>query len=290
MDKNMYLSFFAESLENIKKFYNNEQLVLFLGAGVAKDSRLPNWTELINNLANDLNKEINNSFDFFVKLAQQYYIQFGENIYYKKLLDIFDLESKKPNVLISELVNLECKYIVTTNWDDLIEKAIVKEGKFYDIIKKDDDFSKLGINTNLFIKVHGDLLDRNIVFKESDYLNYEDNYPLISNFLKSLFIRNAFLLIGYSLNDFNIKQLISWVQNRRSRDLPIYFLEVNKNFDYLEFEYYKQKGVFILYLKEYYKNDIKSISDRVLHFINDISFNQQTFKMKMILFLLYVRH
>ena len=270
MDKNTYISFFKESLQNIKKFYETEQLVLFLGAGIAKDSGLPNWQELIEKLANELNiKEINNSFDFFVNLAQKYYIQFGENIYYKNLLDIFDLESKKPNKLIDKLVNLKCKYIITTNWDDLIEKSIVNQGKFYDIIKKNDDFSKVGINTNLFIKIHGDLIDRNIVFKESDYLNYEDNYPLISNFLKSLFVRNVFLLIGYSLSDFNVKQIVSWVQNRRNKNLPIYFVEVNKNFDYLEFEYYKQKGIFVLYLKEFYNDE--SITNRVLFFIEDFS-------------------
>ena len=126
MDKSTYESFFKESLQNIKKFYQHEQLVLLLGAGIARDSKLPLWNELINELKKDLNIESKDSgFEFFIKLTQQYYIQFGGNIYYKKLLDLLDLDSKQPNDVIDKLVNLNCKYILTTNWDDLIEKSIV---------------------------------------------------------------------------------------------------------------------------------------------------------------------
>lgn len=248
MTINSYKQFFYESIANIKKFYDNEQLVLFLGSGVAYDSGMPKWKELIDTLADELNIDKDNRNDF-LKIAQMYYVQFGENMYYKKLLNIFDLQTKDSNPTIDRLVQLNCKYIITTNWDDLIEKAIAKYGLFYDIVKKDDDFSKIGSNTNALIKIHGDLEERNIVFKEDDYLNYETNFPLMHRFLTSLFVRNVFLFIGYSLSDFNIQQIISWVQNKRDKNLPIYFLEVRKEFDCLEFEYYKNKNIYVLYLK-----------------------------------------
>jgi len=266
MEQKKYQSFLDESIRNIKTFYENEQLVLFLGAGISLNSNLPNWTELIDSLKNDLNTDE----DDFLKIAQMYYIQFGENIYYKKLLDMFALESKKPNELINKLVKLNCKYIVTTNWDDLIEKSIIKNGMFYDIVKTDDDFSILGVNTNVLIKIHGDLTNRDIVFKEDDYLNYADNHPLMENFIKSLFIRNAFLFIGYSLSDFNIKQIISWVQNKRSRNLPIYFIEINKTFNYLEFEYFKSKNIYVLYLNSFFDTNL-SETHNIIKFINRFS-------------------
>ncbi|MDK2084284.1 SIR2 family protein [Aliarcobacter butzleri] len=239
-----------ESLVNIKKFYNNEQLSLFVGAGVSIESELPNWNDLIN----ELKKELNTKENDFLKIAQLYFLQFGENIYYKKLLEKFDLSNKKPNELIDSIVKMRCKNIVTTNWDDLLEKSISNYGMFYDVVKNSDDFSNLGINTNLLIKMHGDLLDRNIVFKEDDYLSYSDNFSLIELFVKSIFIRSVVLFVGYSVSDFNVKQLITWVQNRTNQNLPIYFLEVRKDFDYLEFTYYKSKNIYILYTKSLFKN------------------------------------
>ena len=250
MTEEQYNIFLKESLVNIKKFYNNEQLSLFVGAGVSIESELPNWNDLIN----ELKKELNTKENDFLKIAQLYFLQFGENIYYKKLLEKFDLSNKKPNELIDSIVKMRCKNIVTTNWDDLLEKSISNYGMFYDVVKNSDDFSNLGINTNLLIKMHGDLLDRNIVFKEDDYLSYSDNFSLIELFVKSIFIRSVVLFVGYSVSDFNVKQLITWVQNRTNQNLPIYFLEVRKDFDYLEFTYYKSKNIYILYTKSLFKN------------------------------------
>lgn len=275
MTKTQYQQFLKESIDNIKKFYLCEQLIPFVGAGISVESKLPNWRELISDLKNELNTDEND----YLKLAQLYYIQYGENVYYKKLLDIFDLESKKSNILTDEIVKLNCKYIISTNWDDLIEKSIVNNGLFYDVVKRDNDFSKLGINTNTLFKMHGDLSDRDIVFKESDYLNYSDEHPLMESFVKSIFMRNVVLLIGYSVSDFNVKQIISWVQNRNKNNLPIYFIESRKEFDYLEFEYFKEKNIYILYIKDFYTsmldviNDIKQSDKKIstkIEFIDDL--------------------
>lgn len=250
MTKTQYNSFLTKSLASLKIFHDNEQLSLFVGAGITMDSGLPNWSKLIE----DFKKELDIKEKDYLKIAQFYHLHYGENMYYKKLLDRFNLETKQPNKLINTIVNLGCKYIVTTNWDDLIEKSIVLNGKFYDVVKKDNDFSKLGINTNTLIKMHGDLHERNIVFKESDYLSYSDNFSLTELFVKSIFVRNVILFVGYSVSDFNVKQLINWVQNRSKQTLPIYFLESKKEFDYLEFEYFKLKNIFVLYIKDIYED------------------------------------
>lgn len=55
MTEEQYNIFLKESLVNIKKFYNNEQLSLFVGAGVSIESELPNWNDLINELKKELN-------------------------------------------------------------------------------------------------------------------------------------------------------------------------------------------------------------------------------------------
>lgn len=65
------------------------------------------------------------------------------------------------------IVNLNLKNLITTNWDNLFEKAIVNNEKnisSYDDISKSRWFSKL-------IKMYGSLNKKNIIFTKSDYLS-----------------------------------------------------------------------------------------------------------------------
>lgn len=67
-------------------------------------------------------------------------------------------------------------------------------------------------NSRYILKMHGDLKkEGTIVLKESDYINYEHTHILISTFIKSLLINHTFLFVGYSLNDYNLKLIIGWI-------------------------------------------------------------------------------
>ena len=62
------------------------------------------------------------------------------------------------------------------------------------------------------IKMHGDIDDiEHIVFKEDDYLRFSHTHSLIELYIKSLLIDHVFLFVGYSLNDYNLKMFLSWI-------------------------------------------------------------------------------
>ncbi|EAK4846957.1 hypothetical protein C3G49_06620 [Campylobacter coli] len=252
MKKEQYKAFLNTSIENIKKALDENYLSIFAGAGISANSGLPTWSELINNISKELYGNEKYSEDNLV-LAEKFYNQFGENYYYQKLSE-FIPDNKQPNDLHKKIVKLNLKNLITTNWDNLFEKGIDEEGCFYNIIKKDEDigfatgFSKL-------IKMHGSLEDQNIVFKEDDYLKYSDNFPLIENYIKGIFSTDLVVLMGYSLSDSNVKQIISWVNSKASNIKPVYLVKINKKFDKLEFDFYKNKNIYILYLDEIYKKN-----------------------------------
>lgn len=50
-----------------------------------------------------------------------------------------------------------------------------------------------------------------IVLKESDYIKYEQEHPLICTFIKSLLVNHTFVFLGYSLNDNNLNLIIGWI-------------------------------------------------------------------------------
>ncbi|WP_323586241.1 SIR2 family protein [Aliarcobacter butzleri] len=241
MNKKQYNSFLKESIQSIQNALDNKNLTIFAGSGVSADSNLPLWSDLIS----DIKKSLKTEEKDYLRVAELFYLQFKENKYYEKITEYFP-QSSFPNLLHKTIVNLEVKNLITTNWDELFEKAMYEDGKFFDIIKDEED---IGYTTGFskLIKMHGSIDKKNIVFKESDYLNYSSNFPLIENYVKSVFSTDTVLLVGYSLNDINVKQIISWINFQSKNIKPIYFLKVDAEFDYLEFEYYKSKNIFVLY-------------------------------------------
>ena len=54
---------------------------------------------------------------------------------------------------------------------------------FYDVVSKDSDLPYTP-NNKMLIKMHGDFNNKNIVFKEDDYLSYSQNFKLIEKYIK----------------------------------------------------------------------------------------------------------
>ncbi len=76
------------------------------------------------------------------------------------------------------------------------------------------------------------------------------------------------ILLGYSLSDQNVKQIISWVNSHSKSVKPIYFIKTAKEFDRIEFEFYKNKNIHILYTQEYFEK--KGYYEELLSFLKEI--------------------
>lgn len=191
-------------IQAIRNAIENDTLTVFVGAGFSKFAetdtiKFPSWEELMLPFKKDLQTEETD----YLKVAQLYAIEFGEYRLYEKLKDVIPLHAS-PSDLHIQLFRLNPKYVITTNFDNLLEKTINEQGLIYDIIKSDDDFVKSTLPPKL-IKIHGDLDSHNIVFKEDDYLNYANNRPLLDNFLRHILSSTTVLFLGYSYSDNNVK-------------------------------------------------------------------------------------
>lgn len=216
-----YIDFLAEELAR-------EKLVIFVGAGVSKNSGLPSWQELVKVFAKKLG--INKSYfspEETLQIPQIYYDKFSKIQYYEVLQDLFN-ETYETNSIHKTLKEMNISHIITTNYDELIEKEL-NDNKEYDVIGKEEElaYSK---STKMIIKMHGDLKYRNIVLKKEDYDNYEKNFPLISTYVKSLFTTNTIMFIGYSLNDVNVKNIMEWISNILNEDFrKVYLVTFEEN-------------------------------------------------------------
>lgn len=229
-----------ELLEYIREFReknNNDKLIIFVGAGVSCNvANMPSWNTLIQEMANAIKyskctncrkKEKNcektckfiDSFstDEYLKVPQYVYNR-SKKLYNKVLIDNIQHDPTIDAPLSNAIIDLAPSHIITTNYDKLIENCKNIQKDNYEVIIHDKDLLN-AIKNRYIIKMHGDIDDpETIVLKESDYLEYTQKHVLIEMFIKSLLTDHTILFLGYSLNDYNVKLIISWINYIRTQN------------------------------------------------------------------------
>lgn len=232
-------------IEHIIEASRNNRLILFVGAGISKDSGYPLWREVIESFGDELyGKDKNYNFDY-LKIPQYYYNTFGKIKYEEKILESFNEVNARPNHIHKQIDRIAPKHIITTNYDTLIEDQLNSGILKYEVIKKDSDVpnSKLG---NYIIKMHGDINERNFVLKEDDYYNYNNDFPVISQLIQSLIVNNTLLFIGYSLSDTTFNSIYRLISSQLGNNVNNAYLYTTDNLNEFEVRYYDNLNIKVI--------------------------------------------
>lgn len=223
-------------LERLIKAHHEDNLTLFIGAGISK-TVINSKSKLWKDATKEMQLKLNVSETDPLYLAQLLFRQYPDE-YYSLARSMID-PSERLSDVHRRIGQMHPRMIITTNWDCLIEKAVRESFKMYDVITCDEELLQ-SHNSYKIIKMHGDFArrDNRFVFKEEDYLNYTQNYPLIETYVKSVLITSNILFLGYSYNDINLKMIMTWIkQKRKNQTLPLYviaeFAKKQAEIDYL---------------------------------------------------------
>lgn len=237
-----------KQIEDIRKLNKENKLVIFVGAGVSRNSGICSWWELVKEMAFKINYndicdkcemkslicsecgenletcsydnyncqyKYNFSSEEFLKIPQYFYEEKGEEEYCNFLKEKF-CNDYGTNAIDELIVRLSPEHIITTNYDHLIECVKDTTISKYTVVKNNENLlTKYG--NHYIIKMHGDIDDfnengiKNIVLKEDDYLKYSQTHEIIESYIKSLLFDKTFLFVGYSLNDNNLKLIMSYI-------------------------------------------------------------------------------
>lgn len=266
-------------LDDIKRYSSMGKLSVFIGAGVSALSGFPSWSILVKSMADEIGyvykkDEKGNavfSTEELLKVPQIYYLQKDESAYKNKVKEGF-ANTCKPNEVHSLILSLHPNHILTTNYDTLLEETSVKFGRNFSVLNSNNVVSKAE-TTNYIIKVHGDFA-ANFVLKEQDYLDYEQDYILIDNIVKTIFATNLVIFIGYGLNDYNIKLILNWVKHVQSDSfvMPI-FIHTGDKVDENEMIYQNGRGLRILDCNHY--TDSKEWNEKYASVLKAILFHNE---------------
>ncbi|WP_224773370.1 SIR2 family protein [Metabacillus idriensis] len=209
-------------IEELASAIKQKKAILFVGSGVSKNLGLPDYSELVNQMAHKLghdpktfNRWGNN--DFLI-LAEYYYLQKGSLGALRSWMDRMwhDLTIDVGESTIYRLIlELDFPLIYTTNFDRWLEYAYDYFEKEYTKITNVADMTRTEADKTQIIKFHGDFDDdSSIVLTESSYFNRLDFETSLDIKLRSDSLEKSILFIGYSLSDINIRYMLYKLHNQ----------------------------------------------------------------------------
>lgn len=245
---------YETELRRIADASRNNALTFFVGAGVSKLSGAPSWRDLIDVFCDEMRtpkkaKSQSYSSDELLKIPQVYYYSIHEDDdrYYQLIQETLMSGISCSNEIHDMMMKLHPASFVTTNYDDLISIAAIKNCQSYKVVASDQEVSTI-FGDRFILKMHGDLQHRNVVLKEEDYLSYSENYKLIETMVKSIFATNTVVFVGYGINDYNIKLILNWakVLLKGSFRKPIFIYTDKEPLPNEELTYHESRGLDVI--------------------------------------------
>jgi len=273
------------------------RLVPFFGAGVNLCDRpqgvawqqgqyLPSGGELSEYLANNFGYPAPDKFDL-LRVSQYVAVVNGTGPLYEELRKLFDADYPPthlhqffavfPAVLRSKNCPARYQLIVTTNYDDVMERALkaAKEpydvvtfvaegeqrGKFWHqppegdarVIDKPNEYRDVSLDKRtVILKIHG-AVDRmnaerdSYVITEDDYIDYltrTDISNLIPVTLAAKLRKSNFLFLGYGLRDWNLRVILHRIWGEQKLSYKSWAVQLSPA--QVEAEFWRKRDVDIL--------------------------------------------
>jgi hypothetical protein len=298
----------------VVKAITDGRVVPFLGAGVNLCGRpkgltwsrrqseyLPSGGELAEHLAEEFYYPEDKTQDL-VRISQYITVMQGSGPLYLALHDLFDGDypptslhqflATLPDALHEKGYPPRYQLIVTTNYDDLMERAFQAVGEPFDmvsyvaegehrgkflhwppggeprLIERPNEYRGLSLDQRpVILKIHG-AVDRlttewdSFVITEDHYIDYLTRTD-ISNLMPVTLVaklkRSHFLFLGYSLRDWNLRVILHRIWGEQKLSWKSWAIQLHP--DPIEEEFWSNRGVDILNvrLEEY----VTALSERM---------------------------
>jgi len=204
----------------LSKELEESNLAIFAGAGLSVQAGFVNWAELLKPIAEELDLDIYKETDL-VTLAQYHCNcnQSNRGKLNQLLIDEFSRQAKiTDNHKI--LARLPISTYWTTNYDKMIENALIEQGKIPDTKYRNQQlvFTRPKRDAVVY-KMHGDVdHPSEAVLTKDDYESYHVRMQPFLNALSGDLISKTFLFLGFSFSDPNLDYILSRVRIAYSKD------------------------------------------------------------------------
>lgn len=193
------------------KALDHGELVLFVGAGISggfgSQQGLPLSAETSRAIAEELLGRPPRASETLIQVAQEAVWRDGSRQRLEGLLTrIFGNNRIGFLPAHSALASIGAP-IITTNYDNLIERAYQSLGKSVSVAWKDVHTTSLA--EPILIKIHGTIDDpSSCVITEDDYYHWFDREPELRDIVRGYLLMKTLCFVGYSLADPNFRAML----------------------------------------------------------------------------------
>lgn len=220
--------------EPILYHLHRQQLVPFLGAGASMGFNgspgLPTSGELAQSLASECGYPGGDRTDL-MRVAQYFALTISEYHLRRFVHEKLTIETVKPGKMHQILAGWPIKIVLTTNYDNLMERAFCPEKDpvkaIYSRKGENKEIIEPTLKCPLVYKLHGSLDDPDsMVITENDYIDFLisllNNDAGVPSLIKNVFKDYSILFIGYGLRDWNIRVLLKYL---RTEPIPSFAIQ-----------------------------------------------------------------
>lgn len=204
-----------EISNRLKELRQQGRLIPFVGSGLSKPLGLPDWSALIDFIAEQLeyDPQVFKLNGTQLQLAE-YYVAIKHSIgplrsEMDRLFNPSDKQIKKSRAHTA-LVEMKLPLIYTTNYDRIVERAFdIRKEPYHTIANLDDIVSAPADASTQIVKLHGTFDDdASLVLTETSYFDRLEFESPIDIKLRADILGKTLLFIGYSLSDINVRYML----------------------------------------------------------------------------------
>jgi len=213
---------------------------LLVGSGPSTEMGYPDWEELAENTLNTLKGEcVGVDFsgadealrkkDFPGVFQEEWKIVGGQRI--RQIISGY-LHPARSGRIYELIAKWPIKVYLTTNYDDAIHEHLARIGEPYRVLSNSKDhIGMLNPNlTNAVIKLHGDMTsDEGLILTSNQYKEIleEEKWAYWRIKMTSVFQMCPLIILGHSLSDINIQDILSLAKKGASVERPICWIAPN---------------------------------------------------------------
>jgi signal transduction histidine kinase/ActR/RegA family two-component response regulator len=206
--------------------FNSDEVVCVVGSGPSIAAGYPSWSELLLLMIGECEKQLvgfKQGPELRKLLKQGHLLEVADecakllagHLYQDFFQRTFRKESIRPTKLHNQLTQLPFSAILTTNYDNLLERAYILKNRatafpFVFTQKNVAQLPRLASERRFFIfKMHGDADDvQTIVLTEQDYKEVIHNDELYQTALSQILATRTMLFLGFGLRDDHLNLIL----------------------------------------------------------------------------------
>jgi hypothetical protein len=205
----------------LDKLFQGQWLPI-VGAGMSatamtiEGDRPPNWTQLGERFGDYLGPQRSSG---PIDILSAYSYLYGRAGLVERLMEVLLIDTLEPSGAQNAFARLPFDMVVTTNVDFLLEAAYRNAHRqCVPLIGESQLSISRRAQVTYLLKFHGDLRHpEDLVMTEEDYDGFLRRRPLLATYVASWLLSREIVLIGYSLDDADFRDLLALLRERLGR-------------------------------------------------------------------------